>query len=157
MFYKYKNWIHTLGPLKYNVGNLGRGGEGGCKNTAKLFFLLHWMIMPSLGKSLCYVAYFWLNIALQELAFKKNKIPQSNCLSTVNFNFDHTSLFGIFCHFLELVRGTESEQPRNQWLARKRVSGSQIFMIWGRGFTYFQIFFYKKRGEDFELYHFALT
>ena len=29
------------------------------------------------------------------------KVPQSNFLSTVNFNFDYVFFFGIFCHFLE--------------------------------------------------------
>ena len=30
------------------------------------------------------------------------KVPQSNFLSTVFFNFDHVSFFGIFCHFLKI-------------------------------------------------------
>ena len=32
------------------------------------------------------------------------KVPQSNFLSTVNFNFDHVSFFGIFCLFLRTSR-----------------------------------------------------
>ena len=38
MFSKYKNWIHTLGPLKYNVGNRGRGEEWGVRIPQNLFF-----------------------------------------------------------------------------------------------------------------------
>ena len=68
-----------------------------CRRAQPKYILF--LLKPVKSQKKLYI--IWLNVVCA-IHFITVKVPQSNFLSTVIFNFDYVFFLGIYCHFIDI-------------------------------------------------------